>query len=321
MSKPVSIAIVACAFALAATGEEQTLRFTYTQSEQQIQEIATLIRAIGNIPELSVDTRQPSLAVRGTAEQLALAGWLVNELDRPADQRLPGREYKFGDGPDNVVRVVYLNPALTIQQFQEMLTAVRSIVEIRRLFTYQAARAVAMRGTPAQMALAQSLFTELENPHVPGPEYTLDDAKEPVIRVLYLTRNRTIQEFQEIATLIRSIGDIRYLFTFAPHLAMLVRGTADQIALAAWLAEQLDVPEPNAGQHEYRMTASPDDVVRLFYLNPGDTVSRLQQLAVQVRTETEARRLFTVGAARAIALRGTADQIARAQRMIAERDH
>jgi hypothetical protein len=107
-----------------------------------------------------------------------------------------------------------------------------------------------------------------------------------------------------------------------------LRGTAGQIALAEWLINELDQPipealaqqSPNPAAHEDRPSGTGDDVARVFYLTHAQTAQRLQEIATQVRSMTEVRRLFTYNAPRALALRGTADQIALADRLIRERD-
>ncbi|MFM9726357.1 hypothetical protein ACKI1L_38175, partial [Streptomyces scabiei] len=62
---------------------------------------------------------------------------------------------KRRDYEDNVVKVFYVQNATSVQEFQEIATAVRSLTEIRRVFTYNAQKAILMRGTPDQIALAE----------------------------------------------------------------------------------------------------------------------------------------------------------------------
>ena len=71
---------------------------------------------------------------------------------------------KRRDYEDNVVRVFYIQNATSVQEFQEIATAVRSLTEIRRVFTYNAQRAILMRGTPDQIALAEKLIHDLDKP-------------------------------------------------------------------------------------------------------------------------------------------------------------
>ena len=101
---------------------------------------------------------------------------------------------------------------------------------------------------------------------------------------------------------------------------MALRGTADQIAVAEWLFNDLDKQSQNPGTHEYRLPGGGDDVVRVFYLMHAATAQRLQQIATEVRSMAEIRRLFIYNAPRAVAMRGTAAQIALADRLIQERD-
>ncbi|MBS1874305.1 MAG: tetratricopeptide repeat protein [Acidobacteria bacterium] len=71
---------------------------------------------------------------------------------------------KRRDYEDNVVKVFYVQNATSVQEFQEIATAVRSLTEIRRVFTYNAQRAILMRGTPDQIALAEKLIHDLDKP-------------------------------------------------------------------------------------------------------------------------------------------------------------
>jgi len=59
-----------------------------------------------------------------------------------------------------VTRVFYLAHAGTPQQLQEIAAEVLSMGEVRRLFIYIAPRAMALRGTTRQIALADRLIQE-----------------------------------------------------------------------------------------------------------------------------------------------------------------
>ncbi len=69
---------------------------------------------------------------------------------------------KRRDYEDNVVRVFFVQNSTSVQEFQEIATAVRSLTEIRRVYTYNAQRAILMRGTPDQIALAEKLVHDLD---------------------------------------------------------------------------------------------------------------------------------------------------------------
>ncbi len=218
---------------------EKTLHFTNTEKTQDLNEIATVVRSIGDIRQISVDSEQKTLTIQGTAAQIELAAWLFGALDLPTpSQEFGTREYRPPNGGDDVVRVFYVAHIEPVQNLQEVATTVRSIGTIRRLFTYNALRAVALRGT------------------------------------------------------------------------------AGQIALAGWLLQEFDQPAKDAAKHEFQVAASGDEVVRVFYLPQTETVQRFQKIATEVRSSAQIYRLFTYNAPRAIALRGTPAQVAVADQMI-----
>ena len=71
---------------------------------------------------------------------------------------------KRRDYEDEVVKIFYLRNITSVQEFQEIVTAVRSVTDIRRCFTYGAQSAVMCRGTVDQVALAEKLFHDLDKP-------------------------------------------------------------------------------------------------------------------------------------------------------------
>src|SRR5260370_239465 len=145
-------------------------------------------------------------------------------------------------------------------------------------------------------------------------------AEQLLDRVFHFTHDETAQDMGEIATAIRSTTDIQSLFSDAAQKALGFRGTAGQTALAEWLITELDRrPSEISVTHEYRLPGSGDDVVRVFYLMHPATPQRLQEIAVQVRTTADIRRLITYNAPRASALRGTADQMTQADPLIKQR--
>src|SRR5260370_28652844 len=90
MLKALKLAITIL-FACAAYGQpsanpilDRMLHFTNTPAPQGRQEIMNAIRSIAEVSEAFVDNQSGTLAIRGTASQIALADWLLQELDRPA---------------------------------------------------------------------------------------------------------------------------------------------------------------------------------------------------------------------------------------------
>lgn len=87
---------------------------------------------------------------------------------------------KRRDYEDHVVKVFYLQNVTTVQELQEIATNVRSVTDIRRLFTYNAQNAIVIRATADQVALAEKLIQDLDKPK-----------SEVVIDVIVMEANRT----------------------------------------------------------------------------------------------------------------------------------
>jgi general secretion pathway protein D len=69
------------------------------------------------------------------------------------------------------------------------------------------------------------------------------DYDDEVVKTFYITNATSVQEFQEIATAIRTVADIRRVFTYNAQKAMIVRGASDAVALAEKLVHDLDKPK------------------------------------------------------------------------------
>jgi general secretion pathway protein D len=78
---------------------------------------------------------------------------------------------KRRDYEDNVVKVFYLQNITSVQELNEIATSVRSVTEIRRLYTFNGQNAVIARGTVDQVALVEKLLGDLDKPK---PEVLVD---------------------------------------------------------------------------------------------------------------------------------------------------
>jgi hypothetical protein len=325
------------AFAQTTTGQptapamqDSVLRLTHTATVQEFQEIANLVRTITEIRDVSPVSSQMTLALHGTAEQIALAGWLVAQLDQPAGvtSSPASLEYKGltesdGDGrghptENGIARIFYLAHAATVQDFQETANAIRTVTEIRRVFTYNDGRAMVVRGTPDQMAMAEWLVKQLDQPK-PGPVDEYSVGADDVMRVFLLANTQTVQDFQEIANAVRTTIEIRRMFTVNTPRAVIVRSTSAQMAMAQWLLGQLDKPaevQKAQASGEYQVPGAADDVMQVFYVAGAKTVQDFQEIANAVRTASAIRRVMTNNVRHALAVRGTANQLALAATLI-----
>ena len=100
-------------------------------------------------------------------------------------------------------------------------------------------------------------------------------AQQDVERVLRFIHTETSVDLQEITTLIRSVAEIRNVTIDAAERKAVFRATGEQVALAEWLAVQLDRTASQSGApnaQEYRFPGSDEGVVRVFFVPKAETV-------------------------------------------------
>jgi hypothetical protein len=312
--------------------QDRVFHLTHVTTVQEFQEVANVVRTITEVRDASTDNAQMALTVRGTAEQIGLAEWLVKQLDQPAGvtSNPASLEYKGLSEADTqghatldgVARIFYFAHMATVQEFQEAVNAIRTVTETRRMFTYNDGRALVVRGTPAQIAMTAWLVPQLDQADPAKPSSTAGEynvGADDMMRVFYLANTQTVQDFQEIANATRTTIEIRRMFTVNTPRAVLIRSTSDQMAMAQWLLGELDKPAggpPSPASGEYRVPGAADDLMRVFYIPSAKSVQDFQQIANAVRTATAIRRVFTNNARHAVAVRGTVNQLALAETLI-----
>jgi hypothetical protein len=329
------------AFAALTQGQEavnRTFAFAHADTPQAWQEIATILRSVADIPQVSVDAPKRSLSLRASTEQVAVAEWLFHELDRAPDRGSGGvntstpSEYKTSPRGDDIVRLFDLQPNSTPQEVQETSTVLRSMGDIRRVFVYNASRKIVVRGDRDQIAFSEWLVAKLYAARAArvapasseSTEFRAKENRDSQVRLFPVSTSLSDQDLQEIATILRSIADIRYVFTHTATRAIVLRASPEQVAMAEWLVRELDQPanQPaaspvtNSASGEYSGGSSADDVVRVFYVKRSQTPQELQETAVRVRVGTGVRRLFTYHRPKALTVRGTREQLTEANRLV-----
>jgi hypothetical protein len=318
-------------FALAAWGQtsEKVFYFAHLDTPQALQEVTNMVRVVGDIRDVSPDAAKQSLTVKGTAEQIAAAGWLTAEMDKPAGATGP-RDYAFSDARAPLARVVYLSHVDDPRDLQEIVNAVRSVVDIQRCYPMAQQKAIVMRGMPEQVKAAGWLLGVLDRPagapaggadppdyRLPEEDWSYTRGRELVVRVASLAYLHTPQAFQETVNTVRAIADIQRCFPLSARGVLVMRGNDEAMALAAWLLKQLDGPA-GQGTSEFKIGGAAGQIAQVAFVNAG-TVESLVETASQIRTETKMARAFPFPPQKAVAMRGTADQLAQAQQVIQAR--
>jgi hypothetical protein len=305
------------------------LTFAHTEGEKSMQEVATLVRTIADIADVNVDAGSKTLSLAATPDKLRLAQWLFSQLDTSAAPAGAKLEYQMPEGDENIVQIFFLHNMATVQNFQEVATAVRTVADIRRVFTYNEPRAMVVRGTEDQIALAEWLVGQMDLPTVTKPwgprDYRMAKGfqfNDSAVRVFYLAHTATPKDFQGIASMVRNIATIRRVFTYNELRAMVVRGAPEQIELADFLVTQLDTMNTGAARQSSAVynyqTAYRDNgpEIKVFFLNHAGTDDFLKATSQVRALAGQGALVATDGTTRALVFRGTTDQLSVAEQVL-----
>ena len=140
---------------------------THDETPTDTQEIVNLIRATADIQRIIPYAARRAIALRGTPAQIALAEWLIGELDKagtPQANTTDAYEHPAPSGGGDSVRLFFFTHNETEEDLQEIVNLIRTTADIQRIYPYAARRAIALRGSAAQIALAEWLFHQFGRP-------------------------------------------------------------------------------------------------------------------------------------------------------------
>jgi type II secretory pathway component GspD/PulD (secretin) len=329
-----AVALFAAAAYAQPAGESKTekvFRFVHTDTPIGFQEVVNAIRSITELQQVSLVTESKAVAVRGTPALVSIAEWLFRALDQPSGvSGTSNLEYAMPGATNDLARVFYLVNIATPQNMQEVVNSIRSIGEVQRIVVCNQPRAMAMRGTAAQVVMAEWLIRALDKPAGSGPfptesmtlstpEYRMRDGSASVAKVFYPAFLTSPQHVQESVNMIRSIAELQRVVAYNAAGAIVLRGSAEQTVLAEWLLNSLAKPSTAEGP-ALQQGPLPEMVTRMFHLANLTSPQSVQDLASTVRNRINLQRVAFYAAGRAFALRGTAEQVAAAERLIREAD-
>jgi hypothetical protein len=235
----------------AGPGLDRVLYFTHTDTPQNLQEITNIVRAMADTPA-TFDAVKKTMSMHGTSAQIALAEWLLSEMDRPVaptPSPVPAiQPYRNERGQDEVVRVFSLAYAVSPVNLQQLTNLLRSTSDMQRMFPYNALKLLVARGSAEQMALADWLVRQLDRP--PGApaqdagtrEIRVSNTIVNTVRVFYLTHDQSPQDVQAIVSQVRATVKVQRIYPYNAQHAVAVSGTAEQIAAVGQLVKELDQP-------------------------------------------------------------------------------
>jgi general secretion pathway protein D len=127
--------------------------------------ISVVYDSTWNRPTRTFDVELPEMAVEDALDYLALVTRTYWKPLTPTTIFVTEESAnKRRDFEDNVVKTFYVTNATTVQEFQEIQTAIRTLTDIRRMYPYNPLKALVVRGPADAVALTEKLIRDLDRP-------------------------------------------------------------------------------------------------------------------------------------------------------------
>jgi len=317
--------------------EPKTFALKHTTAPQALQELATVLRTVLDVQNVTIDQATSSVTVHASTEQLALTDWLVRELNAPppvasmrnvpVEQMTVPLSAQSGKlAPDQAVRVFFLAHTNTPQGIQEILTTLRTVADVQKVFNYNEQTALIIRADGPQMAAAAFMIDALDIAPGTGKANSDFSSNLPTppgseVKVFYLKHAASPQSVQQIITALRTVGGIMKVFNNTGPMAITVRGTATEIASSEWLIQALDVAadaHPTNGQYRIPGAKPSEDTIQVFYPGAQTTPAGLQKVVAQLRAQMPDMKVAPFATPPAVIVRGSPDQIVQSAQAIRE---
>ena len=227
------------------SGNEVVLVYSlaHTVSPLGMQEIITTLRTVADIQLVYLVNAAGIIPLRGTPSQIALAKFMISELDQTAQQRESPVVHRFVFTENPSTAVVYgLVHAQNPASVQEILTTLRSVPQTQRVYNVTAPKMLCFRETPEMAPVVEWLISELDRgaPNTAANEMRMPGGKDDMLHVFYPTHLSAGSDLQAMLKALRA-AMIQRVYSNSVPPALIVRGTADQIHLAGQLITQKDV--------------------------------------------------------------------------------
>jgi hypothetical protein len=300
---------------------DRVFHLTNSTSAGSLQEIVVTMRTVAQIQQVSADTNVADITVKGTADQIALAEWLVPKLDVSPNSTPGPQSYRVAGNSDDVVELFELANASTIQTLQEVLTTLRTVADIAKVYQLSGPRIIILRGNARQIALAEFLIPHVDQPAEPRQDPTvhtfqMSGPTNDTAIVYGLAHAEKNLDLQQILTSLRTVLEIQKIYQVSGPRFLVMHDNANTIQMAEWLIRELDRQTADTIDIEARMPGGKDDVVHVFYLQHATSGNSMNSLLTDIRRTAHIMRAYTRSTPPALVLRGTANQIAMAAKMI-----
>jgi hypothetical protein len=306
--------------------------FSQPASFNDMASMATAIRTVADLQHITVDEAHRSLVVQGPADKMLVADWMFHQLDRPAvaSPSGPAPQYRVGGEQNDVTSVFRLPASATGADLTALVTSSRTVVDVQRIFPYEAQHAIVARAEADKIEATDWLVGQLwpadgKIPTTDSPAYPFSPMTgfasrepDPTIRIFRMDPSTPASGLTAMVTAIRTIADLQRLFPYVAGKAVIGIGSADKIAVAGWLVHEFGKTADPQATHATTLPGVADGTVRLFYVDQKKSQADLTALVTQIRSKTGITRIFPFAGPAAVVLRGRPDQMPLVEELLAE---
>lgn len=143
--------------------EMRVVHLAHATQPVEIQELINSVRIIAETNRVFPVNLPGIIMMRGTADMIATAQWLLAQLDVAPNQQGPApHEQQVPTTWDPVAHVFYLKPTVTPAAAQQIVNTIRASAKVQRIYPCNHVNAVAVRGSAAQITEAATLIAQLD---------------------------------------------------------------------------------------------------------------------------------------------------------------
>jgi type II secretory pathway component GspD/PulD (secretin) len=321
--------LFAASLAAQTATQTQTFDFASKPSVNGLKEVATLLRVVGRLNSVSTNPATSAVTVAGTPDELAMSAWIIRNLDQPSPS---SDAYLVAGKNDDGIRMFHLTRAAaeSPQAVQEMITVIRTVGDIQRIFNYTDHSDLVVRGAASELGLVQFMLDSLDRAPdsqraamTMTPEYHYVSGRSTdTVRIFYLAHSAQPREIQEILTNLRTVLDVQKIFNFTPLQALVLRGSPQIVAASEWMIRSLDLPaDAKASTQEFAASPSMPGGSSLQVLYPANLKGpALMKTLTAVRSDVGIQKAFLKTTPATLVMRGSADQITKADQIVQTAD-
>jgi len=213
--------------------------------------LVTAVRTVTDIQRVMPYERLNAIVARGEVENIAAAGWMVRQL-WPADEKALTADSPAYPSPifsreiDPVIRIFRMPPDTSRAALTSMVTAIRTVADVQRLFPYPHGNAIIGESSAAQIALAEWLVHEVgKAPGSPATlQTTLSGPEESAVRLFLLDPKKSPADVTALVTQIRSKAAIQRVMPLSEPPAVVLRGRPEQMPAVEELVAEYQAGAP-----------------------------------------------------------------------------